>query len=188
MPPKGISIELDNEIQTAVRSFYNNCFYLLKKQIDEATSVFVKRELEEYVDVVLKFHAYDNVIFAMGHDIEANDMVKGYVAGQVRKFWQQGKFTECVAKDIDIAAYQQLFSGTRESSILEDIEYQDMVDAYDGDVDKALAIPQQFDYDDQFKEFFELAYQINLLHDGEDIVFMLDPKHHYQLLKNFILQ
>ena len=63
-----------------------------------------------------------------------------------------------------------------------------MVDAYDGDVEKALAIPQQFDYNDQFKEFFDLAYDNGLLHDGEEIVYILDPKNHYQLLKHFILQ
>lgn len=187
MPPKGISIDLDNEIQSAVKCFYNNAFYLLKKQIADATTAFVKRELEEYVDVILKFHPYDNIVFTIGHDIEVNDMIKGYIGGQVRKFWQQQKFDDCEPMTIDMTKYQKLFNETRESTLKEDIEFDDMVDAYDGDVEKALAIPQQFDYNDQFAEFFELAYSKGLLHNGEEIIYMLDPKNHYQLLKQYLL-
>ena len=173
MPPKGVTAELDAEIQDAVKRFYNNGFYVLKKRIEDATSVFEKRRLEEYADVVLKFHAYDNVIYAIDHEVEANDMLKGYIGGQVKKFWQQQKFEECVPKAIDVTKYQTLFNETREPTLLKDIEYEDMVEAYDGDVERALAIPEQFDYNDQFVDFFELAYEKGLLHDSEEIVFLL---------------
>ena len=41
MAPKGVTPELDAEIQNAVKVFYNNCFYQLQKSISEATSAFV---------------------------------------------------------------------------------------------------------------------------------------------------
>lgn len=62
-----------------------------------------------------------------------------------------------------------------------------MVDAYDGDVERVLAIPQIFDYNDQFAEFFELAYSKGLLHNSEEIIYMLDSTNHYQLLKQYLL-
>ena len=187
MPPKGISSDLDEKIQKAVKVIYNNAFYHLKRRIDEATSAFTKRELEEYVDVILKFHAFDNIEHEIGK-LDADDKLKGYIGGQVRKYWQQQQFDKCIAKPINLKPYQDLFDSTRESTLLKDIEFDDMVDAYDGDKMKALSIPQQFDYNDQFAEFFELAYSKGMLYDAEDIVSLLDPKIHYQLLKEYIIR